>query len=95
MDLFTSAKNSISSVSSVTIADERSISVGASSVVVTVVEGNRTFIDIYTCNTKLLHYHFRMVLPLLFKYIGSFRNDKHVCISYPPLSLLLVLCGVY
>jgi hypothetical protein len=46
MDLFTSAKNSISSVSSVTIADERSISVVASGVVVAVVKRKGTFINI-------------------------------------------------
>ena len=43
--MFTSAKNSISSVSVVTSTEERSISVVASGVFVTVIKGKRAFID--------------------------------------------------
>ena len=47
MDLFTNAKSSISGVASVTSTNERSVSVVANGVVVTVVKEKRTFIDIW------------------------------------------------
>ena len=78
MDLLTSAKTSVSKVTSGTSADERSISVVASSVVVTVVKRKGTFVDIWMDFTKLLLYSFRLWFRLFIKTLNLslFLKDK-------------------